>query len=163
MYALEEMTDRIKQIKKQKGLTNEKLAEISGIPLGTLSKILGSETKDPQISNIIKIAQALGVSSDYIILGTLDTNLHSQKASLAVDVKELVECYQLCDVEDKEELSLYINNLQCLVQTPSSLSTYPHGHSSQLSGVLYNSAIAFTVSLLLCAFHCCFLFRSIVL
>ena len=69
MYDFEAMINRIKTIKKANKLSNESLAKLSGIPKGTLSKILGSETKDPQISNIIKIAQALGVTADYIIFG----------------------------------------------------------------------------------------------
>lgn len=69
MYNLEAMINRIKTLKKENKLSNESLANLSGIPLGTLSKILGSETKDPQISNVIKISQALGVSADYVIFG----------------------------------------------------------------------------------------------
>lgn len=55
MYDLEAMISRIKALKKASKLSNEALANLAGIPKGTLSKILGSETKDPQISNIIKI------------------------------------------------------------------------------------------------------------
>ena len=69
MYNLEEMINRIKSLKKAQKLSNDALSLLSGIPKGTLAKILGSETKDPQISNIIKIAQSLGVSADYIIFG----------------------------------------------------------------------------------------------
>ncbi|MBE6904333.1 MAG: helix-turn-helix transcriptional regulator [Ruminococcaceae bacterium] len=69
MYNLEEMINRIKALKKEKKLSNEALSSLSGVPKGTLAKILGSETKDPQISNIIKISQALGVSADFIIFG----------------------------------------------------------------------------------------------
>lgn len=69
MYNLEEMINRIKTLKKAQKLSNDALSSLSGIPKGTLAKILGSETKDPQISNIIKIAQALGVSADFIIFG----------------------------------------------------------------------------------------------
>lgn len=69
MYDLEAMISRIKALKKASKLSNEALAKLAGIPKGTLSKILGSETKDPQISNIIKISQALGVTADYVIFG----------------------------------------------------------------------------------------------
>ena len=69
MYDLEQMINRIKMLKKERRLSNDSLSTLSGVPKGTLSKILGSETKDPQISNIIKISQALGVSADFIIFG----------------------------------------------------------------------------------------------
>ena len=69
MYNLDEMIIRIKNLKKKQNLKNDELAEKAGIPKGTLNKILGNETKDPQISNIIKIAQALNVSADYLVFG----------------------------------------------------------------------------------------------
>jgi transcriptional regulator with XRE-family HTH domain len=69
MYDLNLMIERIKNLKKEKKLSNEELSKISGVPIGTLAKILGSETKDPQISNIIKIAEALEISADYLIFG----------------------------------------------------------------------------------------------
>lgn len=74
MYNLDAMIQRIKDTKKQKNLSNDDLVALSGVPRGTLNKILGSETKDPQISNIIKISKALNVSADYLIFGQDNTN-----------------------------------------------------------------------------------------
>lgn len=82
MYDLDEMISRIKDLKKAKKLSNETLSTISGVPKGTLAKILGSETKDPQISTIIKIAQALGVSADYIIFGKEEAKHNEEFLSL---------------------------------------------------------------------------------
>ena len=39
--------DIIVQKKKELGLTNEELAHLSGIPKGTIDKILSGVTKDP--------------------------------------------------------------------------------------------------------------------
>ena len=58
---------RIKEMKKKRNLNSKELSNISGVPLGTLNKILGSETKDPQLSSIIKISCALDVSTDYLL------------------------------------------------------------------------------------------------
>lgn len=69
-YNFDAMIDRIKAIKKEKKITNSELAELSGVPYGTLNKVLGSETKEPQLTTIMKMAAALGVSSDYIIYGS---------------------------------------------------------------------------------------------
>lgn len=68
-YNFDEMIERIKEKKKQANLTNKQLSEISTVPFGTLNKILGSETREPSINNIIKIAVALGVSTEYLIYG----------------------------------------------------------------------------------------------
>lgn len=73
LYNNRAMIDRIKQIKNEKGLTNESLAIKSGVALSTLSKILSGNTKEPSISAIIKIADALNTSADYIFFGkTID-------------------------------------------------------------------------------------------
>ena len=69
-YNFDEMIERIKEIKKEKGITNKQLSQLADVPYGTLNKILGSETKEPSINTIIRIATALGVSTDYIINGT---------------------------------------------------------------------------------------------
>lgn len=68
-YDFDEMISRIKQLKKAAKLTNEELSENANVPLGTLNKILGSETKKPQIQSMLGIAEALGVTADYIVYG----------------------------------------------------------------------------------------------
>lgn len=68
-YNFDEMIERIKIKKKELGLTNKQLSDRADVPYGTLNKILGSETKEPSINTVIKIAFALGVSTEYIING----------------------------------------------------------------------------------------------
>ena len=69
MYDLKQMTDRIKVLKMKHNLNSEELAELAGVPIGTLNKVLGTETKDPQLSTVMKIASALNVDTDYLIYG----------------------------------------------------------------------------------------------
>lgn len=54
----------IKKIKKEKNLTNEALAEMSGISIGTLNKLLSGASADPKFSTLCALSQALGVSID---------------------------------------------------------------------------------------------------
>ena len=82
MYNHSDMLNRIKYIKKLKNITTDILSEKTSIPKSTLSKILAGITRDPQISNIIKIAEALEVSADYIILGTENILSDSDKILL---------------------------------------------------------------------------------
>ena len=69
-YNLAEMLSRIKALKKELKVTNEILSQKTSISIGTLSKILAGVTKEPSIASIIKIANALNVSADYLITGT---------------------------------------------------------------------------------------------
>lgn len=65
---------RIKQVKNEKKITNEKLSELTGIPLSTLSKILAGISDSPKLSNMVLIARALGCTLDYIVSGTPQNN-----------------------------------------------------------------------------------------
>lgn len=49
-------------LRKQAGLTNEQLAEQSGVPLGTLTKITTGITKDPKLETLKAIARVLNCS-----------------------------------------------------------------------------------------------------
>ena len=64
-----EYIERIKQLKNEKRITNQRLSELTGIPIGTLSKILAGISDSPKLSNIISICDALGCSIDYIVTG----------------------------------------------------------------------------------------------
>lgn len=48
--------------KKKLGLTTEELSEKSGVPVGTLNKILSGATKDPKLETLKAIARVLGLT-----------------------------------------------------------------------------------------------------
>ena len=54
----------IKKLKKEKNLTNEALAEISGISLGTVNKLFAGASSDPKFSTLCALSDAFGVSID---------------------------------------------------------------------------------------------------
>ena len=96
MYRHSDMINRIKIEKQQKGFTNAKLSELTGIPIGTLNKILSGDSQDPHVSSIIKIAQALDVSADYIILGKTQFNSNNYDTAMTL--------YRQLDIEDRAEI-----------------------------------------------------------
>jgi transcriptional regulator with XRE-family HTH domain len=54
----------IKKYKKEKKMNSEELSIKSGIPLGTLTKILSRATTDPKFGTIVALAKALGCPAD---------------------------------------------------------------------------------------------------
>ena len=62
-------SERVKRIKKEKGITNEALSAASGIQLGTLSKLLSGSTEGVKLSTAIAIADALSCSLEYLATG----------------------------------------------------------------------------------------------
>ena len=51
--------EEMKRIKIELGLSNEHVAELSKVPLGTVQKIFAGETKSPRYNTILKLEQAL--------------------------------------------------------------------------------------------------------
>lgn len=54
--------EKIAEYKKRLGLTTEELSKRSGVPIGTLNKILSGATRDPKLETLKAIARVLGLS-----------------------------------------------------------------------------------------------------
>ena len=53
------IADILKQKKEEKGLTTEALSRLSGVPVGTINKILNGETKSPRYDTLAALEQIL--------------------------------------------------------------------------------------------------------
>lgn len=98
--------DRIKQLKNQKKITNDMLSEMTGIPLGTLSKILAGFSESPKLSNIVAICHALGCSLDYVISGTPEND---NNYTLEAGEIRLIENYRKLDAHGRELCALVMD------------------------------------------------------
>lgn len=61
------LAENIKKIRKRKGFTQEKLARLANISNNTLVKIEMGMAKEPTITTMTKIADALDVSIDVLV------------------------------------------------------------------------------------------------
>lgn len=95
--------DRIKLIKSEKKITNDRLSELTGIPLGTLSKIMAGISDSPKLSNIIAICDALECSLDYIVSGTPEN--HNNYTLTDSEIR-FIEDYRKLDDHGKELVAL---------------------------------------------------------
>ena len=91
---METYIDRIKWMKSQKKLTNERLSELSGVPLGTLSKLLAGMNESPKLSNIVAICSALDCSVEYIVTGAPE---NTNNYTLTGEEIALIEAYRKLD------------------------------------------------------------------
>ncbi|MFM7853879.1 MAG: helix-turn-helix domain-containing protein [Flammeovirgaceae bacterium] len=89
------MGDRIKDLRKQKDLSQSELADKVGISYAQIGRY---ETKgaQPPAETLKKIADALGVSPDFLIYGTSD-----QKAKTRLTDAELINQFKA--IEDMAE------------------------------------------------------------
>ena len=51
--------EEMKRRKREFGYSNEKLAELSGVPLGTVQKVMSGSTKSPRQGTLEALAKAL--------------------------------------------------------------------------------------------------------
>lgn len=97
---------RIKQLKSEKKMTNEELAEKTGIAVGTLSKILAGISESPKLANFVAICEALNCSLDYIMYG-IEENKNNY--TLEESEIELVEKFRLIDARGKETVEALLD------------------------------------------------------
>jgi len=58
------LAKKIRQLRKKKGFSQEKLAREANISYNTIVKLESGESRHPTIQTMVGIAQALGVSLD---------------------------------------------------------------------------------------------------
>lgn len=85
----------ISQKRKQAGLTIDDLAERSGVPKGTLNKIINGYTRDPQIETVKSIARALDCTLE-------DFDDSPRVRTLSTDEYDLIQQYRLLDSAGQE-------------------------------------------------------------
>lgn len=61
------LSNKIKELRKEKGYTFTKLSELSGISTGRLSDLATGKRNNPTMDTLIKLADALGVSLDELV------------------------------------------------------------------------------------------------
>lgn len=105
---------RIKEIKSQKKITNDELAEMTGIPGGTLAKILAGISESPKLSNFVAICQALNCSLDYIMYG-IEENANNY--TLDDDEIAMVERFRALDTRGRETVLKLLESEQAYAPT----------------------------------------------
>ena len=58
--------DVLRQLKRQKKMTNKQLSQASGVPLGTINKLMSGVTDNPKLPTVQAIARAMGTTVDGI-------------------------------------------------------------------------------------------------
>lgn len=105
--------ENIKKIMKRKHMGNKELAEKSGVPLGTLNKIIYGDTPNPSVDTVRSIARALNCSLDELLEDNFSEHheyfLDSESAKIAQEIYENPELRLLFDTTrkvDPEDLKL---------------------------------------------------------
>ena len=63
----ENLAKNVEKLRKQKGLSQEKLARLADVANNTIIKMESGENKNPTLETLRKVARAFGVSVDELI------------------------------------------------------------------------------------------------
>ncbi|MEA5085072.1 MAG: helix-turn-helix transcriptional regulator [Lachnospiraceae bacterium] len=89
--------EKINMYKKEKGITNKELSEITGIPKSTIDKITSGTNPNPQLETVKTIVYALGKT-----LGDLmDDEPVVDLFSYSSEIQEVTDAYKKADIEHK--------------------------------------------------------------
>ena len=58
---------KIKEMKLRSGMTNQQVADLSGVPIGTVNRVMSDQVQNPNFETISAIVMALGGSIDEIV------------------------------------------------------------------------------------------------
>lgn len=60
------LAERIQHVMEQRGITQADLARMTGMTTSNVAYIVNGKTKDPRFQSVLLIADALGVSLNYL-------------------------------------------------------------------------------------------------
>lgn len=110
--------EKLCYLKKRDGLTTGQLSEASGIPLGTLNKMLNGKTKRFSFTTMEKIAQVFHVPVEYLADENLSVEYTGQatvpgKESFPIseEEKKLLEVFRICSKSMRERIVRVISSL----------------------------------------------------
>ena len=85
------IADRIQNLRKQKGMSQEELADAAGVSRQAVSK-WESEQSTPDLDKVIILSEIFDVTTDYLLKGIepVETNYHKTMADV-VDQKIITE------------------------------------------------------------------------
>lgn len=98
--------EKISELKKKLGYTNSELASLSGVPKGTLDKILSGITKDPKLETLKSLARVLGCTLD-----DFDDNNLNKKTNTTEKEKVLLDAYNQLNDLGKDEAIKRVSEL----------------------------------------------------
>ncbi len=78
----------LKDKKKELNLSNVELSQKSGVPLGTLSKIMAGIITNPKLSTLQAITSALGCTIDDLYYDRLPIKLSSEEKEIIIRYRE---------------------------------------------------------------------------
>ena len=83
------ISNQLKLLKERRKLTNQQLSDLSGVPIGTINRIMAGQTDNPSFQTVCDIVMAMDGSLDELV-GIKEETLEEKKAAH----KEIIHLYE---------------------------------------------------------------------
>ena len=102
--------NQLKQLKEKRKLTNQQLSDLSGVPIGTVNRILSGQTDNPSFQSVCDMVMAMDGSLDELV-GIKEEASPSDKKS---SNKEIIQLYEGI-IADKEKWMIRLFTCCCIL------------------------------------------------
>lgn len=87
----------VSKYRKEAGMTIDELVDASGVPKGTINKIISGDTKSPSLDTVVALARALGKKLDDFT----DLSQIKKAPSVSDEAMRVAKAFDLLDERDK--------------------------------------------------------------
>ena len=96
--------ERINEYKKEKGLTNKKISELTGISISSLDKITSGDNTNPKLETVRLICNALGCKLSDLLDNDSESNDEIKSFEL-----EMIKKYRILDEHGRKMIDYILN------------------------------------------------------
>ena len=98
------ISNQLKLLKERRKLTNQQLSDLSGVPIGTINRIMAGQTDNPSFQTVCDIVMAMDGSLDELV-GIKEETIQEKKAAN----KEIIQLYEsMLDNKEKWMHRLFV-------------------------------------------------------
>lgn len=102
--------NQLKQLKEKRKLTNQQLSDLSGVPIGTVNRILSGQTDNPSFQSVCDMVMAMDGSLDELV-GIKEETAPTERKSAS---KEIIQLYEGI-IADKEKWMMRLFTCCCIL------------------------------------------------
>ena len=99
-------SDYLKALKLKKNLTNQELSDLSGVPVGTINRIMANQTDNPSFQTVCDIVIALDGSLDELAGIRPKKDSEAENAKYTPEIEAIYK--QMIHSKDKRSFRLFV-------------------------------------------------------
>ncbi|MCM1149305.1 MAG: helix-turn-helix domain-containing protein [Butyricicoccus sp.] len=106
---MNEVVSRLKEMKTGLGISNKELSDMSGVPIGTVNRVLAGRVEAPNLQTIRDMVQAMGGSMDAVcgitVANKESASVEKQPESPAAGISpDAIHAYSVLLAEREKEI-----------------------------------------------------------